>query len=116
VLTHYWALGGQSLTELKAQRARLLGAPWTDWRDAVLADLARAHPDLARKTARIDLMRYGHAMVVPMPGLRSDPALATLALPQDRLHFAHADLSAGSCFEEAFTHGTLAGEVCARGL
>lgn len=116
VLTHYWALGGQSMTELKAQRARLLGTPWTEWRDAVLADLARAHPDLARKTLRIDLMRYGHAMVVPTTGLRSDPALAALALPQGRLHVAHADLSAGSCFEEAFTLGTLAGEECAKRL
>jgi protoporphyrinogen oxidase len=116
VLTHYWALGGQSMTELKAQRTRLLEAPWTAWRDAVLTDLARAHPDLARKTARIDLMRYGHAMVVPTPGLRSDPALAALAAPQGRLHFAHADLSAGSCFEEAFTRGTLAGAECARKL
>lgn len=116
VLTHYWALGGQSAAALKAARARLLNAPWPDWRDAVLADLARAHPDLARKAVRIDAMRYGHAMCVPTPGLRGAPALAALAEPQGRLHFAHADLSASSSFEEAFTRGTLAGRAAAAAL
>ncbi|WP_428421540.1 FAD-dependent oxidoreductase [Methylibium sp.] len=114
VLTHYWALGGQSLAELQAARARLLKAPWTAWRDAVLADLLPAHLDLPRKLVRIDAMRYGHAMIVPTPGLRGDPALAALGGAQGRLHFAHADLSAGSVFEEAFTRGTLAGRAVAR--
>jgi predicted NAD/FAD-binding protein len=116
VLTHYWALGGASPADAAAQRRRLLNEPWTAWRDAVLADLARAHPDLPGKVTRADLMRYGHAMVVPAPGLRGDAALAFLAEPADRLKFAHADLSAGSCFEEAFTRGSLAGECIANEL
>ena len=116
VMTHYWALGGQSAVELKAARARLLTTPWTHWRDAVLADLARAHPDLAAKTVRIDAMRYGHAMCVPTPGLRGSAALAALAEPHGALHFAHADLSASSSFEEAFTRGTLAGRAAAAAL
>jgi len=119
VLTHYWALGGRSMAELQTQRARLLGEPWSVWRDAVLADLARAHPDLAGKTERIDSMRYGHAMLIPRPGLRGDPALAALApsaaMP-GRLHFGHADLSGYSVFEEAFTRGSLAGAAAARRL
>jgi hypothetical protein len=74
---------------------------------------------LPAKLERIDLMRYGHAMSVPVPGVRASVAtgaLAALARPQDRLHFAHADLSGYSVFEEAFTRGTLAGkQVAARG-
>ena len=116
VLTHYWALGGQSRAELAAQRARLLQAPWGAWRDAVLDDLRAAHPDLAGKLLRVDAMRYGHAMIVPTPGLRGDAALAALARPQGRVHLAHADLSAGSVFEEAYTRGTLAGQDAARAL
>jgi len=115
VLTHYWALGGQSMAELQAQRARLLGEPWSHWRDAVLADLAPAHPDLAGKTERIASMRYGHAMLIPRPGLRGDPALAALAEPQGRLLFAHADLAGYSVFEEAYTRGTLAGQRASTG-
>lgn len=116
VLTHYWALGGQSLAELRTSRARLLDRPWAGWRDAVLADLVQAHPDLPGKVERIDSMRYGHAMLVPRPGLRGDPALAALTRPQGRLHFAHADLSAHSVFEEAYTRGTLAGAAAAAAL
>ena len=116
VLTHYWALGGQTLAELRAQRARLMNAPWSAWRDAVLVDLARAHPDLPGKVERVDATRYGHAMLLPTPCLRGDPALAALATPQGRLHFAHADLSAHSVFEEAFTRGVLAGQAVALAL
>ncbi|MDP1789176.1 MAG: hypothetical protein Q8L12_01270, partial [Methylibium sp.] len=52
----------------------------------------------------------------PTRGLRGDAALAALGAAQDRLHFAHADLSAGSVFEEAYTRGTLAGQAVARTL
>ena len=79
----------------------------------MIGDLAPLHPDLPDKLRRIDLMRYGHAMLIPQPGLRSSPALAALAEAQGRLHFAHADLSACSVFEEAFTRGLLAGERAA---
>ena len=118
VLTHYWALGGDSAQALAAARRRLFDAPWREWADAVIADLARAHPDLPRKVARADLMRYGHAMSIPVPGLRGDAALAALARADagSRIHFAHADLSAYSVFEEAFTRGTLAAGQVARAL
>lgn len=116
LLTHYWALGGDTPQQARQWRQALLARPWQTWAQQVLADLARAHPDLPSKLARIDLMRYGHAMGVPVPGVRGDVAtgaLAALARPQDRLHFAHADLSGYSVFEEAFTRGTLAGKVAA---
>ena len=71
------------------------------------------HPDLPAKLRRIDLMRYGHAMSIPIPGVRSSPALQALAAPQKRLQFAHADLSSYSVFEEAFFHGTRAGRAAA---
>jgi hypothetical protein len=74
----------------------------------VLADLVRAHPDLQRHVRRIELMRYGHAMSIPVPGLRGHAALRALAEPQRRIHFAHADLAGYSVFEEAFFHGTRA--------
>ena len=107
LLTAYWALGGDSVAELRAQRARLLNEPWSAWAQAVVGDLSRAHPDLKSKLRQVDLMRYGHAMAVPAPGVRSSAALAALASPpvRSRLHFAHADLSGYSVFEEAFSHG-----------
>ena len=58
---------------------------------------------------QVDLMRYGHAMRIPTPGTRGDPALAALRQMHGRLAFAHAELSGYSVFEEAFTLGALAG-------
>jgi monoamine oxidase len=113
VLTAYVALGGDSAAELAAGRRRLLADDWRTWAAQIVAELAVAHPDLPAKIARVDLMRYGHAMCVPAPGVRSSAALAALALPQRRVHFAHADLSAYSVFEEALFHGTRAGRAAA---
>ena len=111
VLTAYWALGGDSPAQLAAQRQRLLSDPWSTWAQAVVADLARVHPDLPEKVTQVDLMRYGHAMSIPIPGLRSSAALRALAEPQRRVHFAHADLSGYSVFEEAMYHGVRAGRL-----
>ncbi|KNZ31426.1 MAG: hypothetical protein AD742_17650 [Methylibium sp. NZG] len=115
VLSVYWALGGDSAEQLRAQRARLLNEPWSAWAHAVLQDLAGAHPDLAGKVTQVDLMRYGHAMSVPLPGLRGSAALSALAQPTGRVHFAHADLSGYSVFEEACYHGHAAARRVLRG-
>ena len=110
-----WALGGNDATQLAAQRARLLAEPWSAWSGAVVQALARVHPDLPHKLARVDLMRYGHAMSVPVPGVRSSAALRALAGPQRRVHFAHSDVSGYSVFEEALYQGTRAGVAAAAG-
>lgn len=108
VLTSYWALGGDSAEQLKRQRERLLKDDWATWSRRVLDDLATAHADLPAKVKRIDLMRYGHAMSIPVPGVRSSAALAALSRAGGRVHFAHSDLSGYSVFEEAFFHGVRA--------
>ena len=105
VLTTYWALGGNTPAELKQQRARLLGEPWSAWSAAVVNELARVHPDLRAKLKQVDLMRYGHAMSIPVPGLRSSAALRALAEQRGRVQFAHTDLSGYSVFEEAMYQG-----------
>lgn len=110
LLTHYWALGGRDAAQAQAMRKALLhdGAP--AWLARVLDDLGRIHPELASRVVQADLVRHGHAMVVPQPGLRGHPALAALQRPWRRLHLAHSDLSAYSVFEEAFTHGVRAAD------
>jgi hypothetical protein len=111
VLTAYWALPAN-------ERAALGADDWRPWARRVIDDLLPAHPDLLLRVQRIDLARHGHAMAVPVPGLRSNPALAALAQPPpgERVQFAHADLSAYSVFEEAFFHGVRAGRATARRL
>ena len=117
VLTAYWALGHADRATLTRQRQSLIDEPWSTWASRVVAELARAHPDLPAKTARLDLMRYGHAMAIPAPGVRGSAALQALAQPlAARLHFAHSDLAGYSVFEEAFTLGDAAGRAAAGGV
>ncbi|UXH80484.1 flavin monoamine oxidase family protein [Roseateles amylovorans] len=88
------------------QRSALLTQDWRGWAAQVLADLAPLHADLPERVQRVDLMRYGHAMSIPHPGLRgSVPLEALRTRDHGRLQFAHADLAGYSVFEEAFTQG-----------
>lgn len=90
----------------QAQRASLLTPDWRAWAAQILADMAPLHPDLPERVQAMDLMRYGHAMSIPVPGLRGAAALKALREQgQGRLHHAHADLAGYSVFEEAFTQG-----------
>jgi hypothetical protein len=109
VLTYYRPYPGP---DPAAARRALLDASWTALRDDVLRDLARPHPELAREVRRLDVMRYGHAMVRPEPGFVVGAALAAAgAALAGPVHLAHADLSGFSLFEEAFDWG---GRVAAR--
>jgi monoamine oxidase len=98
VLTHYTALTA-------AERSALSEPATAPWAERVLADLQAVHPDIRRRVQRIDLMRWGHAMAVPQPGVQRHPALAALRRQRGRVRFAHADLAGYSVFEEAFTAG-----------
>ncbi len=98
VVTAYHALPA-------SERMHLLGPDWQPWASRVLNDLATAHPDIHHKVARIELMRYGHAMAIPTPNLQRHPALTALRAQRGRLRFAHSDLAGYSVFEEAFAAG-----------
>ena len=106
VLTYYRSFPG---ADPGSARRALLEASWVSLRDGVLRDLGRPHPELAHEVRRLDVMRYGHAMVRPGVGFvcGADLATAGSALPGP-VHVAHADLSGFSLFEEAFEWGTRA--------
>lgn len=108
VLTAYRALP-------QAQRGALLSQPWHFWAQRVVGELSETHPDLPQQLQRVDLMRWGHAMSIPVPGLRGAPALAALHEAQGRLFFAHSDLAGYSVFEEAYTRGVqVAAQILSR--
>ena len=65
-------------------------------------------PTSRAKATRIDITRYGHAMAIPVPGLRWRGCGAPARVQAGRLAFAHGDWSGYSIFEEAFTRGHLA--------
>lgn len=116
VFTYYYPLAGD---DALAERRRLFSAGLREWTDVVLADLSVPHPDLAQRLERVDVYRWGHAMVRPTPGVLTGAALRSAARPYEgRVFFAHCDLSGLPLFEEAQFHGVLAAEelLRARGL
>ena len=93
-----------------AERARLRALDWPACARMVMDDLRPAHPDLESLVAHLDVMRWGHAMVRPAPGLLWDPEFLALARPFGNVHFAHTELSGLALFEEAQDHGIRAAE------
>lgn len=104
IWTHYTPLTGDP----RAEREQLLGASWKESADAVVRELARTHVDLERFVKRVDLRRWGHAMVRPLPGTKTSAARTRAAAPHGPIHFAHTDLSGVALIEEAFFHGNRA--------
>jgi len=117
VLSYYRSLG-----DVAQGRRLLLEQPWAQWRDAIVAELSTAHPDLAPKAIRMDITRYGHAMSMPAPSVDGQIGLQPASglhsqlqkkerfeVADGRLRFAHSDWAGYSVFEEAFTMGHVAG-------
>jgi glycine/D-amino acid oxidase-like deaminating enzyme len=114
IFTYYYPLTD---ADALAGRRRLLELGWADWAEVALADLERAHPDLRGLVERLDVMRWGHAMIRPRPGFLWGRDRRAAAIPYRGIHFAHSDLSGLALFEEAFYHGVRAAEevLAARG-
>jgi hypothetical protein len=107
VWTFYWALAEGPPA---ANRQFLLDKNWGYWKEAILRDLERVHPDIRQCVSRIDIMRFGHAMARPRPGAIFSAERRKLANLEGRLLFANSDLSGFSIFEEAQYRGVRAAE------
>ena len=107
VLTYYYPLCD---AQTKAARTRLYALSRDEWADIALTDLEVAHPDIRSLVTRLDVARWGHAMVRPTPGFLFGGARAAAQRPFRGIHFAHTDLSGVSLFEEAFQHGLRAAD------
>jgi protoporphyrinogen oxidase len=105
VFTYYYPLCDADPREA---RSKLLAADRDEWADIALTDLSHAHPEIRALAERIDVMRWGHAMIRPRPGFVWSEARRAASKPWRGIHFAHTDLSGVPLFEEAFYHGTRA--------
>ncbi len=90
-------------------RALVFSTPWRDWVDLIVKDLAPAHPELLTQLRRVDVHRWGHAMVVPEPELMVSDALRALREPCGNFRMAGSELAGYSVFEEGVYRGGLAG-------
>ena len=107
VWTYYWSLAEHAPADA---RRLLLIKGWDYWKEAILNDLSRAHPDIRACVSRIDIMRIGHAMARPSPGFMFSEDRRRWSQPLGRVFFAHSDLSGFSIFEEAQYRGVQAAD------
>jgi NAD(P)-binding Rossmann-like domain len=107
VFTYYYPLCDENA---RTARTRLLETDWRGWADVALTDLSRAHPDIHNLVERLDVMRWGHAMIRPRTGFMWGSARREGAKPFRSIHFAHSELSGVALFEEAFDHGLRAAD------
>lgn len=108
VLTWYLPLDG---ADAKAEREKVLSASYADWEALVMADMLPAHPGIAGQAQRLEVQRWGHAMVRPSPGFMWGAARKAAQESLGRsLHFAHTDLGGMALFEEANWFGVKAAE------
>ena len=105
ILTYYYPM-----CEDPNGRTTLFNYEWRQLAEVCLADLGRAHPDIYDLTQRLDVMRWGHAMISPRPGFVWGGERQKAARPYRNIHFAHTDLGGIALFEEAFYHGLRAAD------
>jgi glycine/D-amino acid oxidase-like deaminating enzyme len=113
VWTYYWALAEGATAD---NRRLLLENDWGYWKEAILRDLERAHPDIRQCVSRMDLLRLGHAMARPVPGFLASEERRSLTQTSANVLFANSDLSGFSIFEEAQYRGVRAAERALRTL
>ena len=102
VLTYYYPFCD---VDPRIGRTRLLETDWRGWAEVTLSDLSRAHADIRGLVERLDVMRWGHAMIRPRTGFVWGSARREAAKPFRSIHFAHSELSGVALFEEAFDNG-----------
>ena len=100
ILTYYYPMCHEP-----DARTKLFNYSWRQLADVCLTDLARAHSDIYDLCDRVDIMRWGHAMISPRPNFIWSGIREKAIQPWRNIHFAHTDLSGIALFEEAFYHG-----------
>ena len=102
VLTYYYPMVEK---DLRQGMQKLLTLDWKELADICLTDLEQAHKNIREVTKRIDIMRWGHAMISPRTNFVWSGEREKAQKPFRNIHFAHSDLSGIAIFEEAFYHG-----------
>ena len=107
---------GPTTTPSPAPTARGAGSAcrrsaWPACVRLILEDLRPGPPGSGRPASpRLDVMRWGHAMVRPAPGFMWSRLPGAGPEPFGHIHFAHSDLCGFALFEEAQDHGLRAAE------
>ncbi|WP_347066585.1 NAD(P)-binding protein [Flavobacterium sp. WV_118_3] len=103
VITYYHSF---SSADIPKTRRALYKKDEEYWKQQVIADLQKAHPDIEQYIETIDIHLLGHGMISPVPGFLFGSEKEQARQPiANKIYFAHSDLAGISIFEEAFHQG-----------
>lgn len=103
VITYYLPVTGRDTT---IARRQIYDKDYAHWKKYIIEDLEFAHPGIAKNISHIDVCVWGHGMIRPDVGyIWGDTRRQALKPIDDKIFFAHSDLSGISIFEEAFYQG-----------
>ncbi|KRD11849.1 twin-arginine translocation pathway signal protein [Flavobacterium sp. Root901] len=103
VITYYYSF---SSGDLKKTRREIYKKNKEYWKQFVFNDLKIAHPDIENDSEDMEVFLLGHGMISPVPDFIFGQAKEKAAKDiENRIYFAHTDLSGISIFEEAFHQG-----------
>lgn len=103
VITYYYSF---SSVDLKKTRKEIYKKDKEYWKQLVFNDLKIAHPDIEDLTEEMEVFLLGHGMISPVPDFIFGQAKENAAKSiENRIYFAHTDLSGISIFEEGFHQG-----------
>lgn len=103
--------------DVAAARKKAQSTTYEQWKEKIVNDLKRIHPNIEEAIEELNVQLWGHAMAQPLPGLIHGDARQRLAASiADRIHFAHTDLAGASLFEEGFYQGLNAANIVNQNL
>ena len=106
VLTYYLPFA----REPDIKRRELLDKGHDFWVNEIMKDLWQMHPGIEKDITRIDLYKWGHAMIRPTPNFIWHPDRGLRGRPFGRIFFANADVTGLPLFEEACYSGIRAAQ------
>ncbi len=108
VLTYYLPLCDK---EPRLSRLAAYTRIYEQWLDIVVPELEQMHPEITQHIEEIEFWLWGHGMISPAVNyIWGDTRKNAQASINNKIFFAHTDLSGISIFEEAFHHGISAAQ------
>ncbi len=90
---------------VKKERLNLLNNGWDYWANRVVKDLSIMHPNITDLIERLDIYKWGHAMIRPTVGFVWGKEREKMKEPIGRIFMAHCDVGGLPIFEQAAYSG-----------
>ena len=115
-MTKYGRFHDNDKSPFTFSATKAFGYTFKEWRDAILHELYKIHPELYGHVTRLDVWVWGHGMIRPTPGFIWGDARRRAQAAKPPVWCAHTDLSGIAIFEEAQHHGIIASESAMKHL